>query len=323
MRALNLGDLLCAAPAWRALRAALPEAHICLIGLPWARDFVARFSQIFDEFLEFPGYPGLPEREPRLSEIPGFLSSIQQRRFDLALQMQGSGGVSNPLTLLFGARRSAGFYRPGEFCPDAERFLPYPDGDPEVRRHLRLMEVLGVPLQGEALEFPLEPADFEALEALPEAAGLSDGGYACVHPGARAAARRWPPERFAIVADALAARGLEVVLTGSPEEAPLTGAVAGAMKAPARDLAGQTSLGALAALLRSSRLVVCNDTGTSHLADALNVPSVVIVTASDPQRWSPLDGDRHRVLGGGGPASAAAVLAQAEQLLQQEPVHAA
>jgi ADP-heptose:LPS heptosyltransferase len=295
-RALALGDLLCAVPALRALRAALPDAEITLIGLSWAESFARRFSRYLDGFIAFPGYPGLPESPARIKAIPAFLADVQARRFDLALQLHGSGGITNPLVSLFGARQSAGYVVPGEYCPDPERFLPYPADEPEVRVHLRLMAFLGVPLQGEALEFPLSEADDAALGALPEVRDLRAGEYICVHPGARLRSRRWPPERFAAVADALAGCGVRVVLTGSAGEADLTRAVAAAMRAPALDLAGRTDLGALAALVRDARLLISNDTGLSHVAAALRVPSVVIASGSDVRRWAPLDRVRHRLL---------------------------
>jgi ADP-heptose:LPS heptosyltransferase len=297
VRALpGLGDLLCAVPALRALRRALPEARLTLIGLPQARALVARFGRYLDDFLEFPGFPGIVEREPDIRGFPDFLSAAHARRFDLAIQMHGSGIVTNLFTALLGARLMAGCYLPGMYCPDPDRFLPYPSHEPEIRRNLRLMEFLGAPCQGEDLEFPLAPDDEAAAQFVVEAHGLVPGRYACVHPGAATPDRCWPAERFAAVADALAARGLRVVLTGTAAEAALTRRVAGLMTAPSIDLTGRTTIGALAVVLRDARLLVANDTGVAHLAAALRVPSVVIFSASDPARWAPLDRVRHRAL---------------------------
>ena len=131
--------------------------------------------------------------------------------------------------------------------------------------------------------------------------------------------RRWPPEHFARVGEALAAAGLRVVLTGTTEELPLTRAVAAAMKAPSLDLAGRTNLGSLAALVQGARLLICNNTGVSHLAAALRVPSVVIFhQQSERDRWAPLDRQRHRAVWGARGVSPEAVMAQAEDLLRQE-----
>ncbi len=320
----GLGDLLCLVPALRALRAAAPRARITLVGLAGARSFVRRFHAYVDELAECPGFPGLAEQAPAVRRLVPFLRAMQARRLDLALQMHGRGPASNLLTALLGARWTAGFFVPGQYCPDPVRFLPFAEATPESRRHLRLVEHLGIPARGEQLEFPLGPEDVAALRAVPGAWTLPPGRYACVHPGASARGGRWPAERFAAVADALARRGIPVVLTGTADEAVLTARVQAAMAAPALDLAGRTTLGALGVLLRRARLLVCNDTGISHLAAALGVPSVIVFTGADPRRWAPLDGARHRPVAGrpgDGPAALPAiddVLAEVEQVLAAE-----
>src|SRR5690606_20860989 len=65
---------------------------------------------------------------------------------------------------------------------------------------------------------------------------------------------------------------------------------------PAVDLTGATSLGVLAALVARCRLVVSNDTGMSHVAAAVQTPSVVVASGSDVNRWAPLDRGRDTVL---------------------------
>lgn len=296
LRALMLGDLLCATPALRALRRGLPGARITLVGLPWAAELAERLDSI-DEFIEFPGWPGLPERPaPTVSEMTTFCTRMRARRFDLAVQMHGSGDIVNPLVASWGARLLAGFAAAGAWRPadDAGRFIGWPEQGSEVDRLLALTDALGMPPQRRQLEFPLFRADRRHAEALRGTAAR--GGYVIVHPGSQLPSRRWPVERFAAVADALAERGLAVLLTGTAPEAPLCAAVAATMRHPARSLAGRTGLWTLGALVEGAALVLANDTGLSHIAAALGTPSVIVANGSDVARWAPADGARHRVL---------------------------
>src|SRR5699024_10693501 len=81
VRALaGLGDMLCVVPALRALRTALPSAHVTLLGLPQVAAFVERFGGYLDALLEFPGFPGIPEREFHPAALSAFLTKVQARR---------------------------------------------------------------------------------------------------------------------------------------------------------------------------------------------------------------------------------------------------
>lgn len=293
LRALKLGDLLVAIPALRALRASLPAARIVLIGLPWAREFVARFPHYLDDFIEFPGWPGLPERQPDMEHIPAFLAQVQAEQFDLVIQLHGSGSHVNALCALFSARRTAGFHLPDDFVPDPPLFFPWPQRGLELERLLSLVVELGCPARGVQLEFPLGDSDHASADAI---CPLEPGGFVCLHAGASVDDRCWPVERFAAVADRLAACGFSIVLTGTLGENSRACQLNRALAAPGLNLAGKTTLGTLAAIISRARLLICNDTGVSHLADAVRTPSVVISTGDNPARWSPTDASLHRVL---------------------------
>ena len=292
----GLGDLLCWTPAMRALRSAAPDAEIAFVGLPSASWVLDRFPSLVDRLVEFPGWPGLPEGDGDAATTTAFLGALQAERFDLAIQMHGSGLLTNPLVALFGARRTAVAHLPGGYVPDPELAIAYPSHAHEIHRHLVLTSALGAPDLGDGLTFPVSERDEEEVASALTSEDLHRAQVAVLHPGASHDHRCWPPERFAAVADALHERGLRVVLTGVESERPVTTTVAAACRNPVTDLTGRTSLGALAALVAHAHVVVCNDTGISHLAAALRTPSVVVFTHSDPTRWAPLATELHRAV---------------------------
>ena len=295
-RALQLGDLLCAVPALRALRSAFPRATITLIGLPWARAFASRFAHLVDAFIAFPGHASLPERVPDHAKWPAFAAQLRQARLDVTLQLHGSGATTNGILHALPVGRLVGFRPAAGAVDDSASFRPWPEQGSEVERCLALIDFLGIARQGTHLEFPLAADEVDAARDLMASHRLVPGAFVCVHPGARLASRRWPVERFASLARQLVAAGHRVVVTGTRDEAALCAEVAHGAGAGGVDLCGATSLGVLAALVSRARLVVCNDTGISHVAAATGARSVVVSCGADPQRFAPSDRLRHRVL---------------------------
>jgi heptosyltransferase-2 len=125
------------------------------------------------------------------------------------------------------------------------------------------------------------------------------GDFALLNPGANRPAKRWPPERFAAVADDLAERrGLHIVVSGSPGEASVLRSIIDAARprSPIVDLAARgVDLGSLKAVIARARVVVTNDTGPRHIAAALGTPVVTLFGPTD-HRWTSLPGASEHLL---------------------------
>ncbi|MFL6125930.1 glycosyltransferase family 9 protein [Actinophytocola sp.] len=261
LRALKLGDLLVAVPALRGLRRHWPDQHIVLACPGWLTP-LALLSGAVDEVSHQHGMTPLPDR------LHGA---------EVVVNLHGTGPRSTAVLDALAPRRRIGFAGHGWPGP------AWVDDEHERERWCRLLAHAGIPADPTDLLFdrPTTPSPAP--------------GAVVVHPGAAYGSKRWPPERFARVVNALVRAGREVVITGSAAEAPLAREVADRSGTRPRVLAGCTDLLELAALIASATLVISGDTGTAHLAYAFRTPAVVLFGPAHPRHWGPPPGP-HTVL---------------------------
>ncbi len=300
----HLGDILLMTPALAALRATWPTAHItCLVG-PWGEAVVRRNPSV-DEVLTLP-FPGFT-RQPKASAWDPYQLAYREAqtlrgRFDIAVILRFDHWWGALLVALARIPLRVGYDVP-DVAPFLTTRVPYaPDTHATVLNLALIAALTGRPIDPDPIAWPMTFPVFDA-ERADAAAWLAERGVGpddrliAVHPGAGAEVKLWTNENWSGVADALAASGARVLLTGSAEEAALTADIARRMRSPAVDAAGATSLPCLAALLQRCDVVLGPDAGILHLATAVGAPTVRLYGPIDPRKFGPWgDPSRHRIV---------------------------
>lgn len=292
LRANRIGDFLFALPAIEALRTAYPEAEIALLGSRIHAQLLASRPSPVDRVIVLPPSEGVNmiDGPPvHADALERFFEQMRGTVFDLALQMHGGGRYSNPFTRRLGARVTAGLK--ADDAEPLDRCTPYVYFQSEITRALDVVALVG------AEPVTLEPRLVVTSQDRVEAAHLvpdTDLPLAILHPGASDPRREWPPEQFAAVGDALVRHGLHVAITGLASERATVERVIAHMRAPAIDLCGKTTLGALLGLAARARVVVSNDSGPLHAATAVGAPTVGIYWCGNLVTGGPLTRAWHR-----------------------------
>ena len=287
----QMGDMICATPALRAIRTAFPDAELALVTAPVNVE-VVRHNPNLDRILTFD--QKMWRNPVRLSRFAG---QVRGWGAELALVL---GSVSFSVTsaaiaLLSGARYVVG--------PDSTPFgwdfsrhafsLEMP-ASPELDRPAvehSLAPLAGIGITTDDLSTVVVPAPEEQNKAdrIMAELDLQDGFWA-LHPGAGKGQNVWPPERFAEMAARAANSGRQVLILHGPAD--------GVVLAQLRDVLGEepgrgirvappASVGTAAALLLRADRFLCNDTGIMHVAGAVGVPTVALFGPTDPDLWKP------------------------------------
>jgi ADP-heptose:LPS heptosyltransferase len=105
-----------------------------------------------------------------------------------------------------------------------------------------------------------------------------------IHPGSGSIRKRWPLDRFLKLAHALQKKGWQPQFVCGPAEPDLIAEIRN-QKRPVHTFSELTDL---VDWFETAGRYIGNDSGISHLAAFLGLPSVVIFGPADPKRWMPV-----------------------------------
>ena len=275
-----LGDTILAIPTVRAFRDIFPDIEI---------SFLASRTNL--SYLEH--CPYIDNRI--LFNKPSFklIHRLRQDRFDYIIDLEHWSRFSMLLAFLIGASRIIGFrtadqYRHYLFTDT----IPHIPGKHEVLNFLSIIHELGYEIKDTNLEVWIGDSELEWCQnVFVEGELQQDKPIVVLHPEAGRRGeprRRWIQSNYIELADTLTEKyGIQVVLTGAPEEVQLSRTIATQTTCKTVNLAGKTDVNQLAALFAKADLIISGNCGPMHLAAATRTPVIGIHGPTNSQQWGP------------------------------------
>lgn len=284
----RIGDVLLSTPAVEAARKALPDAWIMMLVAPHAREIVD-----LNPFLN--GYLILDKkgRHRGFLGMVRFVKELRRYRFDTALVFHGTRRVHLALFLAripvrIGYDRKWGF-----FLTKRLKDVKVYGKKHEADYTMDLLRAARLVVGGGRVFMPTTEESDVRMERFLKERGVSEKDeLIAIHPGASSPSKLWMSDRFAEVADRLQEWNYKVILVSGPQDIATGQAVLKAMRWPAVDACGQTTVRELASLFKKAKLLISNDSGPVHVAVGVGTPVISIFGRSQPglskTRWRPL-----------------------------------
>lgn len=275
MKSTSLGDLVLMSGIVHDLHARFPDATLVLI--------TGEDNQALAPLMLRDGDEHVAISPLRIGEAIG---KLRHKKLDILLDFGAWVRFDAVLSALSGAKFTVGFNTPGQSRHHAyDRAVPYSGAMHEIENNQRLLPEIGASSQSmPSLRVP---------GVLPQAKRPS-GPYAVIHPwafGFMSHVREWADDRWISLAQYLNARGWQVMITGSPTDAPRSALLAASMKSAGvdvSDVAGTLSIHEVVDLLAEAKVAICVNTGVMHVAAAVGTPTIGLQGPTSSVRWKPL-----------------------------------
>ena len=290
----NIGDVVMLGPSLRALKTAYPDSRLTLMCspagsqvapmLPWVDDVMVLRAVWQDAS---GAMPLDPERELEL------VATLREREFDAAFIFTSFSQSPYPpayicylagIPIRVGQSKEFG----GSVLSTWVRSMP--DDAHQVDRGLHLLDEAGIRPAGTHLELHVPESARNAADRILAEGGIKQGNpFIVMAPGASCQARRYDPLRYAEVARLLVRQtDLPLVVVGSERETELVKPILHAAGERAVPLVGRTAISELAAIISGAALLIANDLGPMHIADAFLTPMVIMYSGTEYEsQWRP------------------------------------
>jgi ADP-heptose:LPS heptosyltransferase len=295
----GMGSLILAAPMFAALRRSYPRAQLHLITLR-PNQGILDLLELADEvhYLDLPPGPGA-----LAAKILSYLTELPRLELDAVIDLEYLTRFSAITCYLTDAPVRVGFHSwdvwRGGLHTVRRAFNPYWH---VTENFLNLYRALGKDDAGsDPVRILLSGAEDTEARRLLADAGIGPGERLIAvnaNASTMALARRWPEAHFIELIDRMVERKLgRVALVGAPDEAVYVEGLRARTRRPEAvvSLAGKSSLRGLVGILRAAALLVTNDSGPLHLADALGTPTVSFFGPETPTLYGPR-GPRNTIL---------------------------
>jgi len=284
----NMGDLVMSGPALRALKSEL-NARITVLTSSMAA-MVAPLMPEIDDMITFDLPWVKTERATGAEALSILIEQLKTYRFDAAVIFTVFSQSPLPSAMM---AYQAGIPKVLAYC----RENPYGlitdwvvDEEPfnyilhQVERDLKLASHVCDINIDQHLKLHVDETSWPFIvERLSYTRFDPNRPWLILHPGVSEIKRQLPENLWVEAAKKLIAKGYQIVLTGSHSERVLTGRLVNQIGNGAFDTAGSFSVGELITLIRHAPLLLSVNTGTVHLAAAVQTPVVVLYAQTNPQ----------------------------------------
>ncbi len=294
-----VGDVVRTLPAVKVLKERVPSSSITWIVEEPSQAFLESQAEV-DTVILFPrrkwtrGIKSSRTVWETLGEVREFVAGLRKRKFDVVLDFHGIL-KSGLLSFLSGSPKRIGYDRNSakegnSLFSNVKVRLPK-EKISRFDRNFALLRGMGLEVTDFKYSLQIPPADREYVaSSFKSFVAPLKRPLIAIHPGTspKALFKRWPPDRYARLADRLVRElNATVLFTWGTEELEWVNGIRKEMEEPSVLSPKTESLTQLGELYRQCDLYIGGDTGPMHIASLMGVPVVVIYGPTDPVENEP------------------------------------